>query len=59
MTDKTFEIIKIGKHWVLRVFHTDAGYSPVCLTWQRIRATQKNEVIKGMRERGYRYQEYK
>lgn len=57
MTDKTFEIIKIGRHLVLRVFHIEPGYSPVCLAWQRIRANQKNEVMKGMRERGYYYQE--
>ena len=59
MTDKTFEIIKIGRYWVLRIFHTDPGYSPVCLSWQRIRTNQKNEVIVGMKARGYCYQEHK
>jgi len=56
MTDKTFEIIKIGRHLVLRVFHTEPGYLPVCVFWQRISATQKKSAISGMRDRGYCYQ---
>jgi hypothetical protein len=56
MTDKTFEIIKIGNFWVLRVFHTDPGHSPICLHWTRIKASEKDDVIQGMRSRGYCYQ---
>ena len=56
MTDKTFEIIKIGKHWVLRIYHTDPGYMPVCLQWVRIPSKLREKVITSMRDKGYCYQ---
>ena len=57
MTDKTFEIIKIGAHWVMRVYHTTAGYLPVCISWQRVKAAEKEYCKSEMRKRGYCYQE--
>lgn len=56
MTDMTFEIIKIGAHWVMRAYWTTPGDLPVCISGQRIKATEKEYCKLEMRKRGYCYQ---